>query len=645
MNNLVKDFSTHLLLPGSVLAAVVGDPETRKACPLDYTALFGFNKKTTVEIVGHFQNNGMMEERDASEIVGVDTQYVSAFKILDAHLKEVTEVVGCNFDAAKQLARALFSARLMAEYLEILTPPQLSYEKTAHGTVDLLAALFESFRRIVGGSWAEFFPRSDFDLVSDASVQFWMACLHSNKPADMVDDFVGVYRRPYAARLKVLKRGFRPDKSVHMKDPITEYIDSAKDKFLRLHDLVEKQNSLGVDQSFQEIARIAGKLQLPPLVVFYFQFLTEEVCDAFSKLDGTITSREDRFNQYLMNQIASVADDYYRGATANSFDGRESLESVLQELDELIGMVPVKTKVRETANFAKIQQLRLRQGLKTIPTSYHSVYTGNPGTGKTTVARLMGRIYKSLGILKKGHLIECDRSSLVAEYVGQTAPKTNAVIDSALDGILFIDEAYSLVREGEDFGSEAIETLLKRMEDNRDRLIVIVAGYPNEMERFVSSNPGLHSRFTRFIEFPDYNPLELCQIFGSMCRKNSLILTPDLKERLVHHFHLLHEERSGNFGNARLVRNTFETVITAQASRLAVLDKIDAKALTTLEAPDLVTSAVDAQEAYLEEKKNYIVPCPSCGKIYTWSKDLDIDAATCTQCGHDYDAQFGMLQP
>jgi SpoVK/Ycf46/Vps4 family AAA+-type ATPase len=165
------------------------------------------------------------------------------------------------------------------------------------------------------------------------------------------------------------------------------------------------------------------------------------------------------------------------------------------------------------------------QGMAPIASSYHAVYTGNPGTGKTTVARLMARIYKSLGILRKGHLVECDRAALVAEYVGQTAPRTNAIIDRALDGVLFIDEAYSLVKGQDDFGDEAIETLLKRMEDNRDRLIVIVAGYPQEMERFVRSNPGLQSRFSRFLEFPDYAPFELCRIFGLMCRRNGMVLS------------------------------------------------------------------------------------------------------------------------
>jgi hypothetical protein len=256
----------------------------------------------------------------------------------------------------------------------------------------------------------------------------------------------------------------------------------------------------------------------------------------------------------------------------------------------------------------------------------------------------MGRIFKSLGLLKKGHVIECDRSALVAEYIGQTAPKTNAVVDSALDGILFIDEAYSLDKGEKDFGPEAIETLLKRMEDNRDRLIVIVAGYPEPMEKFIGSNPGFHSRFTRFIDFPDYSPLELCQIFGSMCRKNGLSIAPELKERLIHHFHLLHQERDENFGNARLARNIFENIVTSQASRLASLAQIDTKTLATLESADLISPSDESRAKYLNNKNIYVIPCPNCGKIYRWKADLDLYLAECDQCHKTYNCEFGQLE-
>jgi len=321
----------------------------------------------------------------------------------------------------------------------------------------------------------------------------------------------------------------------------------------------------------------------------------------------------------------------------------EQLTQVLRELDELVGIASVKEKVRQLANFAKVQQMRVAQGISPIGSSYHAVYTGNPGTGKTTVARLMARIYKSLGILRKGHLVECDRSALVAEYVGQTAPRTNAVVDRALDGVLFIDEAYSLARGQDDFGGEAIETLLKRMEDNRDRLIVIVAGYPDEMEGFIRSNPGLQSRFSRFIEFPDYSPFELCRIFGLMCRRNGMLLSPALREKVMHHFQYLWQNRDEHFGNARLVRNCFEAVISAQANRLANSDTVDAIALARLEAEDLVTESDAARENYRKSGKSYFVECDHCRETYSWTLEMDLRDALCTKCGKTYDAEFGKL--
>src|SRR3989440_3079913 len=588
MNNLVSDFATHPLMPGGLLASITGDTQSRRTQSLDNDALVSFNKLPTLDIVSHFQNLGLISNEQVSELIAADNQYVTSFKELCRRIPEVAQVTDCDKKPVEQLARALFSAKLMSEYLEVLTPPQLSYERTARGTVDLLESLFDSFREIVGGAWSVFFPRAEFSLATDASAQFWMACLYSNRTEEMVAGFVGLFMTPHRERLQALNRGYVAQSGLHLRDAITEYLDNSKEKISKLHDAVAESVKEGLDRSFAEMVRVINKLELPPLLIFYYQFLTREVCQAFANLDGDMSSKENRFIQYLLRQIAVICEDYDALTAGQSRAvAEEKLEQVLQELEELVGIATVKDKVKETANFARIQQLRIAQGLQPIPTSYHSVYTGNPGTGKTSVARLMGRIYKSLGILKKGHLIECDRAALVAEYVGQTAPRTNAVVDSALDGILFIDEAYSLVKEGEDFGQEVIETLLKRMEDNRDRLIVIVAGYPDEMERFIHSNPGLHSRFARFIEFPDYDALELCRIFGQICRKNGLSLTPPLKEKVIDHFHYLSAHPGPHFGNARLVRNCFEAVINAQASRLSARPDIDAQALSSLEAEDL----------------------------------------------------------
>jgi stage V sporulation protein K len=643
MKKLVQDFSNHPLLPGSVLASVMGDPATRAANPLTYSALIDFNQQTAVEIAGYFQNAGIISAEQTGKIVAIDHDYTAAFALLARNLAGLAQVTGCDELAMYRLARALFSARLMADYLEVLTPPDLSYEKTAKGTVDLLEALFDAFKKITGGSWSVLFPRIQFSLVTDAGAQFWVACLYNGSPAEMVNGFIGLYQPANQDRLQALNYEAPKPMGLHLHDAVTDYIENARDKAAKLHEVVAEYVRQGLDQAFSELVQAIGKLRLPALIVFYYENLVREVCEAFSALDGSVSSKENRFIQYLLKQIDEMCAQCDLPAFTAATPA-ENLNHVLRDLDELVGIAAVKEKVRQTANFAQVQQHRISKGLKAIPTSYHSVYLGNPGTGKTSVARLMGRIYKALGVLKKGHLIECDRSMLVAEYVGQTAPKTNAMIESALDGILFIDEAYSLVKEQEDFGREAIETLLKRMEDHRDRLIVIVAGYPVEMQRFIDSNPGLQSRFTRYIEFPDYQPQELCQIFSLMCRKNALALTVALKEKLVHHFAYLHQERDDHFGNARWVRNCFEGVVHAQATRLAATGNFDEQALNTLDAPDLDSTAESRWHDFAKAGGKYVVTCPHCNYIYAWTADLRIAEAQCTQCGKRYNCEFGVME-
>lgn len=270
---------------------------------------------------------------------------------------------------------------------------------------------------------------------------------------------------------------------------------------------------------------------------------------------------------------------------------RKPRSRALKELNSLIGLSSVKSEINTLTNYIKVQNMRAEKGMKVSPVSYHCVFTGNPGTGKTTVARIVSEIYKELGILKKGHLIETDRSGLVAEYVGQTAVKTNKIIDSALDGVLFIDEAYSLVDGGQsDYGKEAISTLLKRMEDNRDRLVVILAGYTDDMKRFIESNPGLQSRFNRYIEFPDYSAEELFQIFESSTKKYEYKLTDTASAALKEVLDKAVEGKDKNFGNGRYVRNLFERVVENQANRISIVPDITAESLATIEEEDIKKS-------------------------------------------------------
>ena len=244
----------------------------------------------------------------------------------------------------------------------------------------------------------------------------------------------------------------------------------------------------------------------------------------------------------------------------------------MEELESLVGLTTIKADVKELMAFVKIQKMRSDAGLKSVPVSLHLVFTGNPGTGKTTVARIISRLYKQIGVLSKGQLVEVDRSGLVAGYVGQTALKTQEQIKKAMGGVLFIDEAYALAQKDDAFGQEAIDTVLKAMEDHRDDLVVIVAGYTKPMEKFINSNPGLKSRFNKYIEFPDYTIDELEAIFYRNCQKYDYIVEEEAKKQIRARIIGRKMMRQENFANAREVRNMFEDIITNQARRVAAME-------------------------------------------------------------------------
>ena len=267
-----------------------------------------------------------------------------------------------------------------------------------------------------------------------------------------------------------------------------------------------------------------------------------------------------------------------------------SVADVMAELDALIGLDNVKAEVRRLTSMLQVQQIRAERGLPVIEISHHLVFTGNPGTGKTTVARLLSQIYRAIGVVDKGHLVETDRSKLVAGFVGQTAIKTLETLQAALGGMLLIDEAYALARGGDnDFGREAIDTLVKFMEDHREDLAIVAAGYTAEMADFIDANPGLKSRFTRTISFPDYSDDDLVAIFLALGEKSQYVCSDDALAR-VRHF-VSAEPRTRGFGNARFVRNLFETAIAHQAQRVSPLGDPSDEQLTTLTAADI--AAVD----------------------------------------------------
>ena len=323
-----------------------------------------------------------------------------------------------------------------------------------------------------------------------------------------------------------------------------------------------------------------------------------------TKADNTVSDSEKEKLKEILKKCRNPK-KIIEGIKINEVKDDDSLESVMQELNELIGLEEVKKGIADLTNFLKIQAARKEQGLKASENSLHSVFMGPPGTGKTTVARLLARIYKHLGYLEGGHLVETDRAGLVAGYVGQTAIKVNEVVEQSKGGVLFIDEAYSLVPAdpGRDFGQEAIETLLKRMEDLRDDFVVVAAGYSEPMKYFIESNPGLRSRFNRYYTFQHFLPTQLLDIFKIYCKKGDFETTEAAEEKLLAIFDRIYERRDEGFGNARSVRNLFEKIIEHQANRLVEVAELTKELLVTIEEEDVPEILKTVESMYATQIK------------------------------------------
>lgn len=308
-----------------------------------------------------------------------------------------------------------------------------------------------------------------------------------------------------------------------------------------------------------------------------------------------VTTNQQSFMDRVSSQ-RSGGEQANTAAPAQAVEEKPDFDQLMAQLEGLVGLEDVKRDVKNLINLMKVRRLRQENELPVPPMSLHMVFMGNPGTGKTTVARLISGLYASIGVLSRGQLVEVDRSGLVAGYVGQTALKTQEVIKSAIGGVLFIDEAYSLAKGGEnDFGREAIETLLKAMEDHRDDLVVIVAGYDGPMEQFLSANPGLESRFNKYFHFQDYNGEQLLHIFKAQCERNKYSLSPEAETAAAKLFSELYENRDDNFGNGRDVRNCFENMVVHQANRVAAMEAPGREELVQVLPEDLLEAPLAEQ--------------------------------------------------
>ena len=399
------------------------------------------------------------------------------------------------------------------------------------------------------------------------------------------------------ASSKVSGASSKADELMNRQKDISSRLNERTDALRRANDALREVQSLLDNPLYNGMPSLTGKGT---------GSASGSIAGAGSEIDPSLMagSDGDLFTEFAGNTPGTAQAGFAPGRQETASAGqvkeekKEPEKDPMEELDALIGLSKIKHDVKELADFVKIQKMRKDGGLKSVPVSLHLVFTGNPGTGKTTVARILARIYKQIGVLSTGQLVEVDRSGLVAGYVGQTAIKTSKKIEEAKGGILFIDEAYSLARKDDTFGQEAIDTILKAMEDNRENFVVIVAGYTGPMENFINSNPGLKSRFNKYIEFPDYTIDELMGIFDMNCKKYDYEADEEIRAQIRAMIVQRKLAALENYANARDVRNLFEEIITNQARRVAAMESPTQEDMKKILLEDLEeTAEQDAQKA------------------------------------------------
>jgi hypothetical protein len=560
-------------LPGSILTTLFRNPKTGRTTSFKSEDLAQLDGMTTDYLLNYYLSQSLFTADDMARLRGS----------IEAHTRRLYQLMRnsdwriqvFNYDVVKEKAilRSLLQLRLLIECVQILTPPLQTVKRIGDGEFDLIDNLHSLVRLLALALWQRL-ATDGSELQAYGALSICVAGL-----AAKADDALSLIESGYAAA--------NGDEAA-----FTKWFEKGGRKAMeRVETMLQPVDQHGLDEIFKLFTRHALDLGLQPVTVEFVRQNLQTLVATLANMDREMSDACRRRSAVISAQFTEVSRQYAVDFTARAADpgvSEEDLAAIFKELDALVGLEPVKNEVHRATNFARMQVLRRQQGLPVVQASLHSCFFGNPGTGKTTVARLMGRIYKSLGLLRRGHVVECDRGRLVAEYVGQTAVRTHAMIDSALDGILFIDEAYALAGRGaEDFGSEAIETLLKRMEDDRDRLIVIVAGYTGPMEQFIASNPGLESRFTNYLNFPDYQPEELLEIFHRMAAQSGLVCAAETEKKVLAICTNLHAARNAQFGNAREMRNLFESAVRNQSTRLVASGQCDRDSLTSLLPEDL----------------------------------------------------------